>query len=343
MYYTGIDIHCKHCYITVLDSEGNIFMSSEFDTSAKELIETIKSIPKPNKVAFEETGTADWVYRTISPYANEVIVCDPRQNSWIAKSRQKSDNEDSYKIAKLLQGNFIKSIYHTPDKQMAALKRLIMHYHDQVRLSTMLKNKIKAVYRQHGIYCQGKTVYDPVKRHEWLDKLKNPFNALPLKNLYAEMDFYEQIIRNIRKIIAHSSRKHPQIKLFTAIPGVGSITAVSFYAIIDTPFRFANKRRLWSYCGLGLENRESDGAKEPKRLNRWCNRLLKYVLLTAAKSAMACKGNRFTRQLHKLQLNGVPLSHARLTIARSICAIMYSIWKSGKEYEPQLDLKKVVL
>jgi len=40
-------------------------------------------------------------------------------------------------------------------------------YHDNVRGTTRIKNKIKAKFRQNGILCTGSTVYLEAYREEW--------------------------------------------------------------------------------------------------------------------------------------------------------------------------------
>lgn len=53
--------------------------------------------------------------------------------------------------------------------------------------------------------------------------------------------------------------QYPEIEEFQEVPGVGSIGAHLFDAIIQTPHRFSTRQKLWSYCQLGVRSQTSDG------------------------------------------------------------------------------------
>ena len=64
-------------------------------------------------------------------------------------------------------------------------------------------------------------------------------------------------------------KRYPEISQFERVPGIGVIGAHVFSAYIQTPHRFATKRKLWSYCRLGILERSSGGKSwAHKRLNR---------------------------------------------------------------------------
>ncbi len=47
---------------------------------------------------------------------------------------------------------------------------------------------------------------------------------------------------------------------------------------------------------------------------------------------------------HYLQMtieNGIPSHRAKLTIARSILAALYGMWKKGERFNPKINLKKI--
>ncbi len=47
-------------------------------------------------------------------------------------------------------------------------------------------------------------------------------------------------------------RKHTAYKVIKTCPGLGKIRTAQLLLIVVTPYRFANKRQFWSYCGLGV-------------------------------------------------------------------------------------------
>jgi len=125
------------------------------------------------------------------------------------------------------------------------------------------------------------------------------------------------------------------------VPGIGLIHASTIFAIIDTPYRFSNKKKLWMYAGIGLAERSSGGIVYSKKLTREYNRQLKNAVKKAVESAIFAKDSQFKRQHLRLTVQqGLPSHKAKLTVARSILATIYGMWKSGEDYDPDIDKKR---
>lgn len=125
------------------------------------------------------------------------------------------------------------------------------------------------------------------------------------------------------------------------LPGVGWVRAITFYAIVDTPFRFKSKQKLWKYMGIGLQRRQSGNGEDRWRVARRCNRKLKCVILGAAKSAAASVDNPFADAYQRWLDNGCSSRIARRNLARSLATAMWGIWKSGSDYDPRKLMKKL--
>jgi transposase len=126
------------------------------------------------------------------------------------------------------------------------------------------------------------------------------------------------------------------------VPGIGLIHASTISAIIETPHRFANKKKLWMYAGIGLMERSSGGKVYSRRLTREFNRPLKNAIKSAAETAISANDNQFRRQYLRLTIEkGIPSHKAKLTVARSMLAALYGMWKKGEEYDPEIDKKRL--
>ena len=112
--------------------------------------------------------------------------------------------------------------------------------------------------------------------------------------------------------------------------------ATTFFAMVDTPFRFAGKQKLWKYMGIGLERRQSGDGPARLTVPKRCNRVLKNVILGAAKSAAASKENPFADAYQRwLDANCSPRI-ARRNLARSLAAAMWGMWKSGSVFDRRM-------
>jgi len=96
------------------------------------------------------------------------------------------------------------------------------------------------------------------------------------------------------------------------------------------------------YAGLALAERGSGDKVYAKGLTRSYNRLLKNAVKQATEAAIIAKDNQFRRQYLRLTLKqGIPSNRAKLTVARSILATLYGIWRNGQEYDPDIDKKRL--
>jgi len=214
-------------------------------------------------------------------------------------------------------------------------------YHDTVRGGARIKNKIKAKFRQNGIQCTGDTIYAKTYREEWKRKLpQDPTLLLILDGLWLQMEQLEQTEKKILAAAKAQAKQYSEIKLFDALPGIGFINAATVSALLETPHRFANKRKVWMYAGLGLMRHSSGGKLYSERLTTEYNRLLKYTIKQAAEAAIRAKENPFRRKyLDMTLLRGIAPHRAKLTVARDILTTMYAMWKKGEKYNPEIREK----
>ena len=54
-------------------------------------------------------------------------------------------------------------------------------------------------------------------------------------------------------MITRTARRIDVIRRWAELPGVKWIRGATFYAYVDTPWRFKSKAALWKYMGIGLE------------------------------------------------------------------------------------------
>lgn len=138
-------------------------------------------------------------------------------------------------------------------------------------------------------------------RWEWKKKLpKDKVVHLLVEGLWSQLDNIQEVKGGILQLIRTQGRHYPEIKRFKEMPGIGPIHAATISAILETPNRFANKKKVWTYAGLGIVEKSSGGKLYSRKLTRDYNRLLKYSLKQAAESAISPSDNPFRR--HYLQM-----------------------------------------
>ena len=315
-----------------------MLLQRDVATEPTYMIEALKAVRGPKGVVIEEGPMADWVMRVVQPYVSEVIVCDPRRNRLICDDGDKSDSIDTTKLIELYRLGSLRRVHHPHRQSMMDLRAWVWTYHDQVGLVTAAKNKLKAAFRAAGVqYSQG-NVYAPAERSAWLGRLPRSSVRRRMEVLYGNLDDLHARRDSLAKRVDRIARRHPVAKTFLALPGYGPVRALTFLAIVDTPFRFLTPQKLWRYGGLARRQAQS-GVPGHVKLGRdpRYNRRLKDVAEGAAMQALAPDaGNPFVVVYERMVRNGLKESLARLTVARKMLSVPWGMWKGGTKYDPDL-------
>jgi transposase len=337
MHYIGMDCHITTLDFAVVNEAGRLVKAKRIPTSVSGFMEFVKTVPPPRTVYMEESTLAAWALETCVSYGEKLVITDAKKNHWIGSSGQKDDSIDALKLAQLARGGYIKEIHH-PVGHRRRFRELMLAYHDAVKSTTRIKNKIKARFRQNGIQCTGTTVYSEAHRGEWKGKLPQEMTLLLiLDNLWRQLEQSERTEKELLAAARAQAKHYPEIKNFEAIPGIGFIHAATISAILETPYRFANKKKVWMYAGLGIMTRSSGGTTYSEKLSTDYNRLLKSSIKQAAEAAIQAKNNPFRRKyLDMTLLHGIAPHRAKLTIARDMLATMWAMWRKGEKYNPEI-------
>lgn len=336
-YIIAIDVHCNFCEGGVINHLGKVRSRFQVPTSIPALLAVIGKAPRPCRLVIEEGPLADWLFRHLSPAVSEMVVCDPFRNALIAKDGDKSDAIDWRKLAELYRGGYVRPVHQQRSLERSLLKQHVHLYHDRVRHRVSEANKTIWRTRRLGVFITEADLKDDARRQAMLERLpREPVVRQDVELLLRGYDVAAEQVRELRGRLIELGKREPVVRALCELPGVSWVRATTFFAIVDTPFRFASKQKLWKYAGIGLERRQS--GKAPPRLTvpRRFNRVLKSVLLGAAKSAAASKHNVFADAYERwLDANCSPRV-ARRNLARSLAATMWGMWKSGSVFDPRM-------
>lgn len=337
VYIIALDTHCAFTEVGVLTPGGRMRERGRCATTIPALAEEIGRVPRPRAVVLEEGPLADWIARGLREHADDVSVCDPRRNHLIAKDSDKDDPIDVEKLALLYRGGYIKQVHHAESFDRVVFKRHVGLYHDSVRQRVRQANRIIAELRSYGVFVAERAFAESDGRRALGDRLPNhPTVRADLRCLLKAYDACVERVDTMRQSLIRLAKKEEPIVRFRALPGVKWIRASTFFAYVDTPWRFKSKSALWKYLGIGLERRHSGSGPEQVRVPRQVNRTLKSSILGAAKSAIASKDNPFADQHERWIREGVTPRNARRNVARSQAAVLWGMWKSGDVYRPEL-------
>src|SRR5262249_29498047 len=328
----------------VSDAKGGFVMETMLETKPASIRQFLKSLDGTVHLAFEEGCMAAWLYDLVRPLVKQAIVCDPRKNK-LVQSGNKGDRVDAQKLARLLRLGELHSVYHG-EQSIRDLKELVHAYDSMVRDRTRTMNRLKALYRGHGIAGRGKHIYNSRTREEWIGNLQAEAARSRATCLYKQLDNISEVRDYAEKTMVKEAGKHPVYKLLVKVPGLGLIRVSQIIAEVGTPYRFRSKRQFWTYCGFAVVTHMSseyevvDGRRrrrnkplQTRGLNDNFNRRLKSVFKGAAVKAI--ESEPFKQYYTRLIDNKMRPEMALLTVARKISAIVLAIWKKGESFDPR--------
>ena len=181
--------------------------------------------------------------------AARVIVAHPGQLRLIFRSKRKHDRVDAEKLAKLLYLGEVPPVW-VPSLKVRSWRTMIEHRQRLLGERTRAKNQIRALLRSQGIVAPRRLW---TKRGlAWLTQvsLETPFMTLQRNILVERIASLNEMLRRVEEALACEANRHPGIRLFRDIPGVGPRTAEAVLAYMDNPSRFSRNKAIGCYFGL---------------------------------------------------------------------------------------------
>jgi transposase len=339
--YIGADVDCRTTVLAVRRN-NKVVRRLTVPTTIPSLIAALRSIRRPRILVIEEGNMAGWLYRSLRDEVDEMVVCDPRRNALITKDGDKSNPIDADKLSELLAGEHLRPVYHRRDEDRVVFKQWVSLYDDRVRDAVRQVNKIRGRCRMYGVWPPRGAVRNAKVRTGWLEGMEPQALAAQVRLLFLGFDTAVRQVDRARQEVARRSKAYEVIERWQKIPGVGPVRATTFFAYMDTPFRFANRQKRWKYCGVGLVRKASGtdkrGREKPGKvkLELAANRRLKDAVLGGAISAIGQGNNVFSDVYHRMRSQGISDSNARHTVARKLIDKMTAMWKTGERFQPDL-------
>lgn len=340
----AIDLHSGTSVLGWRSVKGEMLGEERFVTNEENLLHWVRQIKaREVHLTIEAGPLTRWaVKKVLEPAVPKLIVCDPHYNRLVSKNAHKGDEVDVASLSELLRLEALHPVWMGPDEDRDVFRAAVsnlLNFRDQQR---ELKGLIKCRYQEQGILrINGREVFHPEKRKEWIEKIapERQHGFLLLYDLFdAALGAWTEQLGEVIRL----GKAYPEIERFMEVPGIGEIGAHVFCAIIQDPHRFNTHQQLWRYCCLGITSRTSDGKPLGyERLDRRGRRELKTVSYhawrTAVRANQKCDVIRRFYMASK-ERTGTP-RHGRLNTQRKILKTLWTMWKTGSHFDPNLFLQ----
>ena len=147
--YVGIDVHRKRSQVAVVGEDGRVQLNRNVVNGSQPMLGLLGGLPVGTPVAFEAAFGWGWLAGLLEDYGFEAHLVHPLRCKAIASARLKNDKVDAAILAQLLRADLLPEAWIAPP-QVRALRALLRHRIQLVRLRTLLGNRIHAIAADHG-------------------------------------------------------------------------------------------------------------------------------------------------------------------------------------------------
>ena len=319
-HYIGLDWAQKVMAVARLSKTGKKSEVFEYPSDVKYLKDYLKKLHGKKLLTLEESTAAQWLYVELKDHVDELIVCDPRRNSYLSEGA-KTDKKDAIKLAELARCGMLKSVYHSGEI-FISFRKFVSGYEDVIKSGVRWKNQRSAIFRALG--------------KDTNEQIDNESDLFVLNGVDEALALYESERRRYVQLFKELCKKHKLLSNLRSVPGLRSIGAVKVAARVVNPRRFSDVKKFWAYCGLIKYEKMSGGKSYGQRRTNYC-RVLKDVIGTAALVCTNVKSETYITRYHRYLIETKRYSdHVAINgVRRHIAALIFGVMKSGKKFDEE--------
>src|ERR1700722_18356138 len=149
IHYIGLDVHKKTISYCIKTADGQIVQQGKLEASRAALRTWAEGLTLPWHGAMEATLFSAWIYDTLKPYAEKLVMGHPASMKAITAGKKKSDTIDARTIANLLRCDLLATCYVLAP-EMRDLRRLLRYRNLVVHQSVRMQNRMAGLLMESG-------------------------------------------------------------------------------------------------------------------------------------------------------------------------------------------------
>ena len=331
-HYIGFDVHKQYTYYCTKLADGSIVEEDRLRSQSGVLRQWAGQRATPWIGGLEATLFSGWIYDTLQPYAAKLIMGHPARMKAIGACKKKTDRLDARTIADLLRADLMPACWVAPP-EIRELRRLLRYRSLVVDQAVRMKNKISGLLMEVGATYSKEKLHGRKYFYELVEQLEETPQSVKdlLRMSRGALELFQTTQRQLVKRLLGNSLLSERVERLMSIPGVGSITALTWALEVGDARRFSCCADAVSYCGLTSALRISANKAQRGPISKQRNPWLQTVLIEAAKLAP-----QWNPQLKAVQEKESQKGHANRTtleVARKLVAYLMAVDKSGKPFQ----------
>ncbi len=342
MYFIGIDVSRKTFHFFVSDSLGKRVTSGKLANEENAFVQLVSQYAADGVLVAIEVGNITFgMARAMRLAGAEVRVVNTYQNALIRKSMQKTDALDAKQLCEQLRlGQLPKHPVYIPTLEAEELRLLISSRAHLVRKRTAISNEMTRLADQHGVYL-AKSALSREGGWDQLKLVQGSWSQLHKDFLETQYQMFSVLHTKIQSydwmIVERVEIQHgEEMRLLDTIFGMGQTTIATFLAYVFPIDRFKNAREVCRYVGLSPAIRQSGDSKEPSRITKQGNALLRSYLTQTAIHVRRLTTDHPLRRWHDAVVKRRGWKKARVALGRKMVSIAFGVLKHRKPFDPSM-------
>jgi transposase len=323
------------------DDQGQMVFEHLIPTKATALHSLLRGKKRRIKLIGMESGSFGIVLsRSLRKLGYRVAVFEARQASkFLAIRQNKTDKNDARGLADIARlGRDSVSQVRVKSLECQRLRSTLVTRQKLVQLRTTVEGTMRSLFRLNGgklksassVATLRRNASEEIRRLRKFDKIDLSEDVEPLLALSIATRTY---VETLDKRLTKRAEEDPVCRRLLEIPGVGPITALSFYAAVEDPSRFRRNADVGAFLGLVPVVRQSGQNEIRRRISKRGDAMTRTYLTTAAQHHLR-HGNSALTAWGALLADRLRKGGVQVAVARKLAVTMLAMWKSGERYDP---------
>jgi transposase len=336
MVTVGVDLHKRVSQIAVLTAGGEV-VQHRMDNIPSTMRQFFAQIPAPAQIAIEACGTWWWLVDLLEQLGHRPVLSHPKQTKAIAAARLKNDRVDAQRLALLLRGDLLPTVW-IPPPALREARELVRHRITLVWLRTRVKNQLLALLARRNLQPTSGKSWLTIRGQRELGMVPlTPMPSLIREHCIALLHVLDAQIRGLDEDLARRWGPDPRVQRLRTIPGIGPFIAILVILEVGHIHRFPTAKHLASYAGLTPRVHASADRVRTGHISKEGNRLLRWALTAAA--TQACRPPGPLRAWYRTVQSRKGKKVARIALARRLAEVIYHVWKTETDFLTMLRQK----
>lgn len=331
--FLGIDLSSTSWHVTARCQQETI-LSASFPPRVEGLSSLLQRLSKGRvHSVYEAAGFGYGLHDWLTSQGVDSIVVSPAQIPVEVGNHVKTDRRDSLKLATTLEAGLLRPIF-IPDPHQRCARELVRQRERIKRHRQASMVRLRALFLLYGVKEPAVSLWKGPYRL-WLKtlRLEDPLLQETLeaaRTLYFDLQTQIKALEARLQELARSREYAAWTALFTTVPGIGELTALTLAVEIVDWNRFANGEAFSSFVGLTPSEYSSGNMVHHGRITRAGNSMVRNRLVESSWTLI--KKDPTMRAFYERIRRRRGGKKAIVGVARKLCHRLLAMAKSGEVY-----------